>query len=584
LLCLVILIAYQMYFAPTPPPAGPPAETADPSGASQPGPADPTEKALIPAEKTAAEAPAVEATDEGAPEAVIKGERRKKVVVRTEAFTLEFSNVGAKLTSCRLRDYKKRVEGDERLDLISKQTASGIMPFELFSDRNKDVAKLNHVIYETEAERLDLTGPGAPDTAEISFRYADGRYFDIEKRFTFYKQDFLVDIDVTVHQAEETQGLYLVWGPGLAPDKDETQKGGFFSGGAGGINRGVYLLSEKPERLEPKKVDYIENISGYLAWLGCENNYFSALFLPNRDADDSRPVEAMFLKTKSVSLASAQKEPEVHRLTAGMALNDKSNAFSFYMGPKDYDILKAYGRGMETIVDFGFFGALAKALLFSLKWIYQYLPNYGVAIIILTIIINVLFYPLKHKQIKSMQKMQALQPKINAIKEKYKKLKDAQSRQKMNQETMSLYKKEGVNPLGGCLPLLIQLPFFYGFFRLLSAAIEMRHAPFMLWIQDLSARDPLYITPLLMGASMFLVQKMTPTPTMGGSSQQAKMLKYMPLFFILFFLNFAAGLVLYWLFNNIISIVQQYFINRSLTAAPGPGKGTAAPKGRRSKT
>jgi len=290
----------------------------------------------------------------------------------------------------------------------------------------------------------------------------------------------------------------------------------------------------------------------------------------------------MYLKTKSVSLEPGSTE-ETYRLTAGIALDQQHNRFKMYMGPKDYELLKSYGSNMDKIVNFGWFGSLVKILLISLKFVYKYVHNYGVAIILLTIVINILFYPLKHKQIKSMQKMQQLQPKINAIKEKYKKSKDAQSRQKMNQETMGLYKKEGVNPLGGCLPLLIQLPVLYGFFSLLSVAIELRHAPFFLWIQDLSARDAYYITPLLMGASMFLLQKMTPTPSMGGSSQQAKMLKYMPLIFIFFFINFPSGLVLYWLFNNIISILQQQFINRNLAVAQAQAKTATKNKGKRRK-
>jgi len=464
LICLVVLFAYQMYFAPQPPP---------PKSIPEESPApEPQEAEILSGEPESLEPVIID--DETVAEAVIKGEKRKKVTVETEVFRLEFSNVGGKLTSCKLKNYKQAVDRDDRLDLIEKETAFGVTPFEFFSDKSAEVAKLNHVIYETAADQIDLTGRDAPDTAEVTFSYSDGRQFHVEKIFTFHKQDYLVDIEVRLHKTGEAEGIYFLWGPGLAPDKKDQKKKGLFSGMGGGINRGTYLLGEKPEHLDLKDVEYIKNISGYLEWLGCENNYFTTLFLPARDRADARPVSAMFLKTKGLHLNGGQGNTEIQRLTAGMTLEGERNRFSIYMGPKDYDLLKTYGRNMEKIIDFGWFGALAKGLLFTLKFIYQYLPNYGVAIIILTFIINILFYPLKHKQIKSMQKMQALQPKINAIKDKYKKLKDAQSRQKMNQETMGLYKKEGVNPLGGCLPLLVQLPFFYGFFRLLSVSIELR--------------------------------------------------------------------------------------------------------------
>ena len=193
-------------------------------------------------------------------------------------------------------------------------------------------------------------------------------------------------------------------------------------------------------------------------------------------------------------------------------------------------------------------------LLIVLKFIYNYVGNYGIAIIILTILIKIIFWPLGNKSYKSMKEMQKLQPKMQELREKYK-----DDKQKLSQETMALYKTHKVNPLGGCLPIVIQIPVFFGLYKVLLYAIELRHSPFFFWIQDLSAKDPYYITPIVMGATMFMQQKMTPTM---GDPMQAKIMLFMPVVFTFLFLNFPSGLVIYWLFNNIISIGQQMYINK----------------------
>jgi YidC/Oxa1 family membrane protein insertase len=219
---------------------------------------------------------------------------------------------------------------------------------------------------------------------------------------------------------------------------------------------------------------------------------------------------------------------------------------------------------LEGAVDFGWFQILALPLLYVLKFFYGFLGNYGWAIILLTLVIRILFIYPNHKSFKSMQDMQKLQPKIAKLREKYKDDKEA-----MNKELMGLYRTYKVNPMGGCLPMVLQLPVFIALYNILGNAIELRHAPFIstlpftniVWLADLSAKDPLLITPLIMGATMFLQQKMTPSP---GDPTQAKMMLFMPIIFTFMFLNFASGLVLYWLFNNILSIGQQYYTNKYL--------------------
>ncbi len=226
-----------------------------------------------------------------------------------------------------------------------------------------------------------------------------------------------------------------------------------------------------------------------------------------------------------------------------------------YTGPKEYSRLKAQDVGLENSIDFGSWVKwLAIPLLEALKWIDKYVHNYGVAIIILTILVKAIFWPLGNISYKSMRGMQKLQPQMKILQEKFK-----GDKAKLQQETMALYKANKVNPMSGCLPMFIQLPVFFGLYRALLYSIELRHAPFVFWIQDLSDKDPYYITPIIMGATMFLQQRMSPQP--GGNEMQAKMMMWMPVVFTFLFLNFPSGLVIYWLFNNVLSIGQQYYIN-----------------------
>ncbi|HEX8961054.1 MAG TPA: membrane protein insertase YidC [Geobacteraceae bacterium] len=231
--------------------------------------------------------------------------------------------------------------------------------------------------------------------------------------------------------------------------------------------------------------------------------------------------------------------------------------YRLYFGPKDLDILKAQGNQLEDVIDLGWFSAVAKPLLYCLKFLYRYVHNYGIAIIIITVVIKILFYPLTYKSYKSMKEMQKLQPKMAELKEKYKNDRDA-----LNKAIMELYQTHKVNPLGGCLPMLVQMPIFIALYRALMSSIELRHAPFMLWIQDLAAKDPYYVTPIVMGATMFIQQRMTPSA--GMDPTQAKMMMMLPVVFTVMFINMPAGLVVYWLVNNILTIAQQAYINRLL--------------------
>jgi YidC/Oxa1 family membrane protein insertase len=231
-------------------------------------------------------------------------------------------------------------------------------------------------------------------------------------------------------------------------------------------------------------------------------------------------------------------------------------AYRVYLGPKHASALAPVGAHLERVVDYGWFSVIARPLLAFLNALYAFIGNYGIAIILLTTLVKAVFWPLSAKSFKSMQKMKDLQPKLQKLKERY-----GKDRERLNMEVMQLYKTHKVNPMGGCLPMLVQIPVFFALYRVLLGSIELRHAPFFLWIQDLSAKDPYYVTPLVMGVTMFLQQKMAPATGM-DEMQQKLMLYGMPAIFTFMFLNFPSGLVIYWLVNNVLSIAQQYWMLR----------------------
>ena len=295
--------------------------------------------------------------------------------------------------------------------------------------------------------------------------------------------------------------------------------------------------------------------TGKIDWAGLDEGYFLMAMVPQ-----AAPKSLVLLKETPPGPMVASLRTPVENLAAG---REAQFSYGLYFGPKDLKDLQSLG--LERAVNFGWFDFLGHPLLYALKFFDRYSLNYGWAIVILTFVIRILFFYPNHKSYKSMKAMQKLQPKVAKIREKYKDDKEA-----MNKELMGLYRTFKVNPLAGCLPMVIQLPVFIALYRVLGSAIELRHASFIptlpfthiVWLADLSTKDPLLITPLVMGGTMFLQQKMTPSP---GDPAQAKMMMFLPLIFTFMFLNFASGLVIYWLVNNVLSIIQQYYTNKYLT-------------------
>jgi YidC/Oxa1 family membrane protein insertase len=327
---------------------------------------------------------------------------------------------------------------------------------------------------------------------------------------------------------------------------------------------------EGPAALVDKSLQQIElddiakkgNLSGKIKWISVESRYFMIGLIPLKDQAAAVRISSQ----PNHVVESRYLEPE-QTLTPGA---QESYQYELYFGPKSMNYLKPVGHDLDKVIDFGMFDLLAKPCLWLLNYLYSVIPNYGVAIIILTILTKVLLWPLGTKSYKSMSQMKKMQPLIQEMREKYK-----DDKKKMNEAIMGLHRTYGINPLGGCLPMIVQIPFFFALYRMLDQAIELRHAPFFGWIKDLSAPDRLFdfgfaipfmdppygipVLTIIMGATMIWQQKMTPAT---GDPTQAKMMMMMPVVFTFIFINFSSGLVLYWLINNVLSIGQQIYTQK----------------------
>lgn len=362
----------------------------------------------------------------------------------------------------------------------------------------------------------------------------------LSKTFTFFPDSYLVNVNIEVENRSETSladvlqiTLNNFWDEALAGNRFD------YIGFTSYIDEKLH--EDEVEEIQGEKKTY----TGGISWSGFTDKYFLSALVDRSDKFESVTLERFgrrisnTARTANFNIASGEK---------------KSVDFAVYFGPKNIDYLTSAGKNLAEVVDFGFFAFLSKPLHVCLKFFYTFVHNYGAAIVLLTVIIKLLFWPLTQKSYVSMKAMQTLQPEMKKLREKFRGDKEG-----LNRSMMELYKEHRVNPLGGCLPMLVQIPVFIALYKVLLGTIELRHAPFALWLTDLSVKDPYYITPIIMGATMFIQQKMTPS-TM--DPMQAKMMLAMPVVFTFIFLNFPSGLVLYWLVNNLLTILQQYLIYR----------------------
>ncbi|HOJ50949.1 MAG TPA: membrane protein insertase YidC [Syntrophales bacterium] len=463
----------------------------------------------------------------------------KPVTVETPLYTAVFTTRGAGLTSFKLKKYKKTLDvHSEPVDLVSLKV--GMKAPLGISFTNSSFELPDDIFFTAPQERIELKK--GEREARLMFSSTLPGKLKLEKIYTFYPDRYAVDLEMKVANlspAPIEQVAVVNWYEYLDPkvEKDDY-----------GHTGPVVFVKNEVERPEVKKITGDKLYGPGMTWGGFESKYFlAAVISPNPS------LTSMYVEKKATGdeiTVRVKGEKVVIPPTQASSIS-----YRLYLGPKEYNLLKAEGVNLEDAIDFGsWLKWLAMPLLITLNFFNQYINNYGISIILLTVLIKILFWPLGNKSYQSMKEMQKLQPKLLELREKYK-----DDKQRLSQETMALYKAHKINPLGGCLPMIIQIPVFFGLYRALLYAIELRHAPFFGWIKDLSAKDPYYITPIIMGATMFIQQKMTPT---GGDPMQQKIMLWMPVVFTFLFLNFPSGLVIYWLFNNIISIGQQIYINK----------------------
>ncbi|MGA1823279.1 MAG: membrane protein insertase YidC [bacterium] len=378
---------------------------------------------------------------------------------------------------------------------------------------------------------------------KIEFIFIDSKGLQITKSLEFNENDYQVKLNIEIKnltQKKINKDYFLVWEQIF----DESEGRGHRNF----IGAGFFLNNKKKSFKIGKIKDTIKN-NYNIGWISLENNYFTSCIIPLQDDHESIILKKR-INEKYSKLSIGIKYPS-KLILPGSIVKDE---YLIYMGPKLERELVKVDQNLKYVINYGFFSFLARPTILLLRFIYKYIPNYGWAIILLTILTKIIFYPLTEKSFQSMKKMQTLQPKIAEIKKKYK-----NDMVQINQETMALYKEHHVNPMGGCLPMLIQIPVFFALYEALLVAIEIRGAPFMFWITDLSAMDPLLITPIIMGVTMFFQQK---TMSTSIDPAQAKLFAIMPIMFTFFFLGFPSGLVLYWMLNNILTIGHQYIVNK----------------------
>jgi membrane protein insertase, YidC/Oxa1 family, N-terminal domain len=538
ILSLIILVGFQYLFPPVPPQQIP----ADPQTQQAPG-------TTTDQQQGQASAPQIPAVPAGAaqPWAPVDA-RARDITIDTPLYTAVVSEHGGGFKSFVLKNYRDTIDtGSGPMQLLADKGPSSLSA--VFSLDNG--MGVNLPLFQ--ADKTTVTLAGENDTAQLTMTANVDEGVTIVRTLTFKGDSYLINTVDTVRNSTD-RAIQILPALTLANEPFTHTSGVsdfLFHGPAAFVNGS--LVETKMKKLTDGPV----NVQGKVSWAGFVDNYFMTTVVP------ASGNAVTVTQQGSEKLARTVVSEGLQNIGSQEA---KSYTSLLYFGPKKLKILEAVGYDLTQSVDFGWFDFIGKPMLWLLNFFHQFSGNYGIAIIVLTVLIKAVFWPITQKGMKSMKNLQKLQPKIAKLRERYK-----GDPAKLNQEMMTLYKTYKANPLGGCLPILIQLPFFFALYQVLIAAIELRHAPFMLWINDLASPDRLWIgfdipylhgipvLTLLMGASMYVQQKMTPT---AADPMQMRIMQFLPIVFTIMFINFASGLVLYWFINNLLSILQQYFVNR----------------------
>jgi len=531
-LAFIVLYLWQAFFAPP-----------LPEPLTQPPPPTATTAAPAPAAAPAAPAAAPSTPHVPVAEALIGDTIEKDIRIETLDVVAVFTNRGGRLKSWRLKRY---LDPDgEPLELVTTELAdSHPLPFSLRTTDDAVTGTLNGALYTVRGTPPESGVISSP--AEVVFEYRNTAGLHALKEFRLEPSSYLVGFQTTVTQNDRVLPRTVLWGPAVGNAIGETSSYAMKAAG-------VYFMNGEVERLDPADIASQPAREGAFGYVGVDDHYFLiAVLEPGSSTITYQPVS---IPPPAGSTGAVR---ELVSFAIDRSLSDAPARF--FIGPKDFDVLAAVDRDLVRVINFGIFSIIVVPLLRTLNWIHGFVGNYGWSIIILTVILNALMFPLRHKSVVSMRKMQEIQPEAKAIQERYAKLKATDpAKQKMNQELMGLYRERGVNPASGCVPMLLTMPVLFALYSLLTVAIELRGAPFMLWIHDLSLPDPYFVIPVLMGASQFWQQWLAPQTGMDPTQQ--KMMMFMPVIMMVFFLWMPAGVALYLFVSNVWGIGQQSLTN-----------------------
>lgn len=462
--------------------------------------------------------------------------------VKTNVLDLDIDTQGGDVVGARLLQYPIELGAEESLTLLTKTPGfSYVAQSGLVGSHGPDASRSGRPIYTADSNTYN----DKTNSIAVPLTWSDEKV-TVVKTFMFEPNSYNVTVKYQISNntneqiavqpfAQLKQSIKPAEGSMMMP----TYTGGTYSS--------VDTKYEKYDFEDMQDRDLKEITTA--GWVAMIQHYFVSAWIPN-----SQDINELYSKVNSRNEAIIGFKAPVSDIGPGQTVNYES---SFYVGPKDQEAMEAAAPYLDLTVDYGFLWWLSKPLFWLLKLLQSFVANWGIAIILITVIVKGIMYPLTKAQYTSMAKLRTIQPKMMALKERY-----GSDRQKMSQAMMELYKKEKVNPMGGCLPILLQMPIFLALYWVLLESVELRHAPFFGWITDLSVKDPYYVLPILMGASMFLLQKLQPTAVQ--DPMQQKIMQWMPVMFTFFFLWFPSGLVLYWLISNVISIIQAQLIYRAL--------------------
>ncbi len=472
------------------------------------------------------------------------------IKIKTPYYSVNINEKGAAITSFVLSKYKETTNSDSpNKEIIPKELERGTV---IAGFAGQSVPGLEGAIFTSDikSDLIDIS----EGEKELLFYWKSENGIVIEKKYSFSSGTYMIGLVVNVinGSSEPIKDSLIVSLNSYYPDT--TSAVGFEGPSA--------LLNNSLEEVSLKDIEEKGVYTGTLKWISVQDRYFMSSLIPKIPVEtnmrlflkDKGFLEAQYINPQKEIRSGAQEQVE----------------FNLFFGPKSLKLLKSLGYDLNLAINFGWFDFLAKPFLYFMNFLYSFIPNYGVAIILLTVVTKIIFWPLGAKSYKSMNEMKKIQPLLAEIKGKY-----GNDKKRMNEEVMGLYKTYKINPMGGCLPMVAQMPVFFALYRMLYSTIELRHAPFLFWIKDLSAPDRLFsfafsipfmeppygipVLTIIMGATMFIQQKMTPAV---GDPTQAKMMMILPFVFTVIFVNFSAGLVLYWMINNVLSILQQYIISR----------------------